>query len=227
MHPQAHYINNRTMEVLHGLDGLSAAVAAASPPLDQWRRFIYCEAAADGQLLGQVDHFPGQHSPQDASVSPEPVAHLSQHRLLPLLLQKARQLSAAHGDCADICFSTAVSLVTRTANTQHAQHVQHSQQPQSTQQQLHQTEHSSLHSNHSIHVTVRRTDASGGVEIQEIRCRYLAAADGAHSPVRWVLACHGLPCDQTCCLRHLVIIGQSRGVSHNHGYRFAAVTAWL
>lgn len=105
-HPQAHYINNRTMEVrtvtsstntpqqrgwlvslatscpfaehnvhtskpataiklvavqvFRGLGDLCSRVKARSPPLEQWRRFIYCESMASGQLLGQVDHFPGE-----------------------------------------------------------------------------------------------------------------------------------------------------------------------
>ncbi|KAF6263709.1 FAD binding domain-containing protein [Scenedesmus sp. NREL 46B-D3] len=110
-HPQAHYINNRTMEVFRGLPGLADQVAACSPPLEQWRRFVYCEAMAAGLLLGEVNHFPGQTTAQDPAVSPEPVTHLSQHRLLPLLLQQAQRLSAAHGGCADIRFGSAVTAV--------------------------------------------------------------------------------------------------------------------
>lgn len=109
-HPQAHYINNRTMEasawscvcnckaahccsqlcmsrdrvlncwlaansapcarclcfftciyvqVFRSVPGLSQQVSALNPPLDEWRRFIYCESMVTGQLLGEVDHFPG------------------------------------------------------------------------------------------------------------------------------------------------------------------------
>ena len=87
---QAHFINNRTMEVFrqlpwHGHAARSAAsgcgrgaggarpgpaaalgsgsggsladaVAAASPPLEQWRRFVYCESAL-GRVLVEMDHF--------------------------------------------------------------------------------------------------------------------------------------------------------------------------
>ena len=91
---QAHFINNRTMEVFRQLPwhvhtahsaasgserGVSAAwpglasapgswsgpgsggsladaVAAASPPLEQWRRFVYCESAL-GRVMGEMDHF--------------------------------------------------------------------------------------------------------------------------------------------------------------------------
>ncbi|WIA08637.1 hypothetical protein OEZ85_008065 [Tetradesmus obliquus] len=86
-HPQAHYINNRTMEVFRGLPGLAAKVKARSPPLQQWRSFVYCEAMAAGQLLGEVDHFPGQTTAQApavvirgllgiASQGPEALQHL-------------------------------------------------------------------------------------------------------------------------------------------------------
>ena len=87
---QAHFINNRTMEVFRQLPwqghaagsaatgcaqgaggtwpgsgsalgsgscgSLADAVAAASPPLEQWRRFVYCESAL-GRVLGEMDHF--------------------------------------------------------------------------------------------------------------------------------------------------------------------------
>ena len=42
------------------MQGLSQQVAGLSPPLDEWRRFIYCESLVSGQLLGEVDHFPGE-----------------------------------------------------------------------------------------------------------------------------------------------------------------------
>jgi hypothetical protein len=76
---QAHFINNRTMEVFRQLRAggapgrpgaalaaaagagasLADALAAASPPLEQWRRFVYCESAL-GAVLGETDHFPAR-----------------------------------------------------------------------------------------------------------------------------------------------------------------------
>jgi 2-polyprenyl-6-methoxyphenol hydroxylase-like FAD-dependent oxidoreductase len=88
-HPQAHFINHRSMELMRGLDGLAAEVAAAAPPLDEWRAFLYAGGMAAGGVLGRVDHFPGRAEPRDAALSPEPVAHLSQHRLLPRLAARA------------------------------------------------------------------------------------------------------------------------------------------
>ncbi len=53
---QAHFINNRSMEIFRPLDGLAAEVAAHSPPLAEWRKFVYCESLT-GRIFGEVDHF--------------------------------------------------------------------------------------------------------------------------------------------------------------------------
>jgi 2-polyprenyl-6-methoxyphenol hydroxylase-like FAD-dependent oxidoreductase len=90
-HPRAHFINHRTMEVFRGMNGLSADVAAAMPPLEQWRSFVYCTELMGGTLLGVVDHFKGQDSPAQPLHSPEPVAHLAQHKLLPMMAARAAQ----------------------------------------------------------------------------------------------------------------------------------------
>lgn len=91
-HPQAHFINHRTMEIFRGLDNLSEEIVSIMPPLSTWRRFIYCSTMS-GQMFGSVDHFPGQNEASDVAggVSPEPVAHLSQNRLLPLLAKRVFQ----------------------------------------------------------------------------------------------------------------------------------------
>lgn len=107
-HPAAHFINARSMETLRGVrapdEGMeasvAAAVAAATPPADHWRRFIYCTAAA-GPELASVDHFGGgagashrgDGAPGDPA-TPASVAHLSQHRLLPLLLAARARVAA-------------------------------------------------------------------------------------------------------------------------------------
>ncbi|KAL2641956.1 hypothetical protein R1flu_009543 [Riccia fluitans] len=95
-HPQAHFINNRTMEIFRKMEGLADEIENAQPPLDQWRRFVYCNTLA-GPVFGTVDHL----QPQDTSreKSPTYIAHFSQHRLLPLLLSRAEKLSQAlHGE---------------------------------------------------------------------------------------------------------------------------------
>lgn len=59
---QAHYINNRTMEIFRGIrsagqPSLAQQIVKAMPPLNEWRKFIYCETAT-GDVYGEVDHFP-------------------------------------------------------------------------------------------------------------------------------------------------------------------------
>lgn len=48
------------LQVFRGIPGLSHQVSALSPPLVEWQRFVYCESMVSGQLLGEVDHFPGE-----------------------------------------------------------------------------------------------------------------------------------------------------------------------
>jgi 2-polyprenyl-6-methoxyphenol hydroxylase-like FAD-dependent oxidoreductase len=117
------------MEVLRGLplpppslpaDGdrrrdttVASRVRALCPPLDEWRRFVYCTSMLrpdPGALIGAVDHFPptildardDATAAADSPAAPRPVpgaaeavAHLPQHRLLALLLQAAEHAAAS------------------------------------------------------------------------------------------------------------------------------------
>ncbi|XP_024193944.1 putative polyketide hydroxylase isoform X1 [Rosa chinensis] len=89
-HPQAHFINNRSMEVFRKLDGLAEEIQRSQPPVDLWRKFIYCTSLS-GSILGSVDHM----QPQDFEqvVSPVSVAHFSQYKLNALLLKQLENLS--------------------------------------------------------------------------------------------------------------------------------------
>ncbi len=60
---QAHFINCRTMEVFRQIpsgqrpgNSLADDVRQASPPLDHWRKFVYCQSMT-GRIFGDVDHF--------------------------------------------------------------------------------------------------------------------------------------------------------------------------
>ncbi|OAY32417.1 FAD-dependent monooxygenase apdD isoform X2 [Manihot esculenta] len=63
-HPQAHFINNRSMEVFRKLDGLAEEIQISQPPVELWRKFIYCTSLT-GPILGSVDHM----QPQDGAGS--------------------------------------------------------------------------------------------------------------------------------------------------------------
>lgn len=88
-HPQAHFINNRTMEVFCKLDGLAQEIEHSQPPIDLWRKFVYCTSLS-GSILGSVDHI--QPQDLDQVVSPVSVAHFSQYKLSRLLLKRLENL---------------------------------------------------------------------------------------------------------------------------------------
>ncbi|CAN1295269.1 Putative polyketide hydroxylase, partial [Linum perenne] len=115
-HPQAHFINNRSMEIFCKLDGLAEEIENSQPAVDLWRKFIYCTSLT-GRILGSVDHM----KPQDFEkvVSPTSVAHFSQYKLNRLLLKKIEGLGKLVGkeilmgtDCVSI--DTADQYVTVT-----------------------------------------------------------------------------------------------------------------
>ncbi|XP_072969694.1 uncharacterized protein [Typha angustifolia] len=88
-HPQAHFINNRTMELFRKLDGLARDIESLQPPMDLWRKFIYCTSLS-GSILGSVDHMQSQDF--DKIISPVSVAHFSQYKLVNLLLEKLENI---------------------------------------------------------------------------------------------------------------------------------------
>lgn len=121
-HPQAHFVNNRTMEIFRPVLGLGASIARSQPPLEHWRRFVYCTGMARGVELGRVDHFDdgthdGTHDDDDdrhhREVSPASVAHFGQHRLVPELLQRAYALHPRGRD-GFITGATLTDVVTRS-----------------------------------------------------------------------------------------------------------------
>ena len=113
-HPQAHFLNCRTMEILGELNDLDQVIQARSAPLDDWRRFVYCTGLADlpardqikagpaGSLLGVVDHF--AVVPVDEN-SPAQVMHFPQHDFVQLLRKnvlKSQFCRLVEGQHADI-----------------------------------------------------------------------------------------------------------------------------
>ncbi|KAL8520121.1 hypothetical protein ACS0TY_010881 [Phlomoides rotata] len=88
-HPQAHFINNRSMEIFCKLNGLGDEILRYQPPIDLWRKFIYCTSLT-GPVLGSVDHM----QPQDFArvLSPVYVAHFSQYKLMRLLIEQLKDI---------------------------------------------------------------------------------------------------------------------------------------
>jgi 2-polyprenyl-6-methoxyphenol hydroxylase-like FAD-dependent oxidoreductase len=185
-HPRAHFINHRTMEVFRGMTGLSSQVESTMPPLDQWRNFIYCTELTGGSLLGIVDHFKGQDSPHMPVYSPEPVGHLAQHKLLPLLAQRAM---AAPG--VDLRMGHSVTkLIHQDDNSVRIQ--------VEGKEEQHEDTNRSASGSHGSGKKERKNK-----KVYEIDAQYLVAADGAHSPLRKSL---NIPMIGPGAMQHLINI---------------------
>ena len=113
-HPQAHFINCRSMEILRELNGLDQIIHAKSASPDEWRRFVYCTGLSNlpaldqisfnttSALLGMVDHY--ADIPVDEH-SPTQVAHFPQHdfvRLLRSEVLKSKYCRFVAGYYADV-----------------------------------------------------------------------------------------------------------------------------
>ncbi|CAI9761716.1 unnamed protein product [Fraxinus pennsylvanica] len=88
-HPQAHFINNRSMEVFRKINGLADEIMRSQPPVEFWRKFIYCTSLT-GPILGSVNHMQPQDF--DRIVSPVSVAHFSQYKLIRLLIKQLENI---------------------------------------------------------------------------------------------------------------------------------------
>ncbi|KAH7616498.1 putative polyketide hydroxylase [Nannochloris sp. 'desiccata'] len=168
-HPRAHFINHRTMEVFRGMTGLSSQVERTMPPLDQWRNFIYCTELTGGSVLGIVDHFKGQYTPHIPAYSPEPVGHLAQHKLLPLIAQRAE---AAPG--LDLRMGHSVTKL--------IQQDENSVRIQVEERITDDTRSTGGTGNNSASNGI--CNGKKKIRIYEIEAKFLVAADGAHSPLR-------------------------------------------
>lgn len=187
IHPRAHFINHRTMEIFRSIDGLSHTVSDSMPVLDEWRSFVYCSSMVGDKssIIGIVDHFLNQRSPHNLSVSPEPVAHLSQHKLLPLLAERAekakssRQGSEMFGkNMVDIRFGHVVKEIHETPGKVMVR-VQKKQAAGSYQKHFDSKE------NYVGSCDERSQDMKNNKILEEtIEAQFVVAADGAHSSIR-------------------------------------------
>ena len=122
-HPQAHFINMRSMEIFRGLqDGLldqplSQTIAAAQPSkIEDWGRFVYCESVTGrDEPLAIVDHFPRHVRESIGHMSPELPVHLASNRLVPMLHQRLMQDPKAR-EFVDVRFGCGVRRVEECAD---------------------------------------------------------------------------------------------------------------
>jgi 2-polyprenyl-6-methoxyphenol hydroxylase-like FAD-dependent oxidoreductase len=94
-HPQAHFINNRSMELLQShCNRAFQAVVKNMPPSEHWRDFVYCYSVT-GREFARVDHFsPDQTDPSYLEMSPTTCVHLPQNQLESILRAELARLSA-------------------------------------------------------------------------------------------------------------------------------------
>ena len=119
-HPQAHFINVRSMEVFRSLvdaDGRSVADAIASTarPREEWSCFLYSAGPLlGGTELGSTHHFPPETLAAICQQSPELPTHLPQHQLVPLLLEALANKPDGSATC-DVRWATPCAGITQNA----------------------------------------------------------------------------------------------------------------
>ena len=193
IHPRAHFINHRTMEIFRSLSGLSNEIVDRMPPLDEWRSFVYCSSMIGDRrsLLGVVDHFDrDQRTSRNDTLSPEPVAHLSQHTLVPLLARRTAEISndAVNGlessvGSIDLRFGCAVARATERADGVTVEVEKIRNRCRESRPVVNLLDHYSDDTGDSGDEATQ-DNPSRNLEGGTIDTKFVVAADGAHSGLR-------------------------------------------
>lgn len=85
-HPKAQLVHARTMEVLRDI-GLADEIYKVEPPLDEWRKHIYCNSAT-GKQYAAYDHFSGPRYEKTLLYSDILHANFHQNKLCNLLYDR-------------------------------------------------------------------------------------------------------------------------------------------
>ena len=105
VHPQAHFINVRSMEVFRSITNhkgrsVADAITSLARPRGEWSRFLYSAGPLlNGTCLGSTQHFPPDTLALIREQSPELPTHLPQHQLVPILLETLAQRPKSHAPC--------------------------------------------------------------------------------------------------------------------------------
>lgn len=104
-HPQAHYVNARSMEIFNHDLGLD--LQRLSPPAAQWQDFVWCTSVA-GREIARISHALGGDNPSTPRTrSAFGPIHLSQCKILPVLLASTQEGLPDGCPPADVRFGTA------------------------------------------------------------------------------------------------------------------------
>lgn len=113
-HPQAHYINARSMEIFgHDLE-LHKQLQRLSPPAEQWNDFVWCTSVA-GRELARIGHALSDTRLTPMTQSAFGPIHLSQSKILPELLKSTQLGLPAACSPADVRFGVACSSFNETS----------------------------------------------------------------------------------------------------------------
>ena len=134
LHPQAHFLNTRTMEILRtNLPAAYQRVLSAMPHSDEYKNFCFgynlrekyplatvvhpvhhplqMEQDANGKLLESVHDHGNEELVQRHALSPCTVGHLAQHKFARILFEES--LDAAGGSYGDLKFGVRVERITQ------------------------------------------------------------------------------------------------------------------
>ncbi len=119
-HPQAHFLNTRSSEIIQShFPDLHEDLLSSSPHLEEWRSFTFGNGvvpSAGLTTLGRYDHFSSLASSNLSASSPTRATHLSQDRITSLLLKH-------HPDPGGVLFSTRLTSLdgteAKTSNPAH------------------------------------------------------------------------------------------------------------
>jgi 2-polyprenyl-6-methoxyphenol hydroxylase-like FAD-dependent oxidoreductase len=158
------------MEILaNDFDGLDQAVHAASPPIHQWKNFMYSTSVL-GRVIARDDHFAPSVADTQAyldHVTSAGVAHLSQHKLVPLLHADAAEKAAESN--SSIQFGHRVTKIATLPSSRGASN----------------GGTAAASDDRPVRVTTTCTDpTTGTTQVVETDCDFLVGCDGASSAVR-------------------------------------------
>jgi 2-polyprenyl-6-methoxyphenol hydroxylase-like FAD-dependent oxidoreductase len=186
-HPQAHYLNIRSMEIIKAhVPRVFRQILAQSPPSVTWRDFTYCHSVT-GTEYARIDQL-AKHLQSTEKLSPTFIMHLPQHMFEDILVEEVqRSMLEANTKSVSIDFP-------------------HSSPPY----QFRQGMDANLVRIQSSGCLLQLSNNS---EISQLRCEYLIAADGANSRIRQAV---GLQLEGPAAIQSLINVHFVAPGLHRH-----------
>jgi 2-polyprenyl-6-methoxyphenol hydroxylase-like FAD-dependent oxidoreductase len=192
-HPQAHFINTRSMELLkHYLSPqVLIEMNRQMRPSDEWEHFYFSSAVCGGTQLGILRHPIHNNGSgttnSEVEVSPCTVGHLAQHKFSNILLQEAKANIRRLLDKS--CSTSSSTRSTCNARVQLNSTVTHIEKLKIQNRHAHEGQY-------AVHTVTTNTSSTNHgtnpcIPIKTTTyCDIIVAADGAHSLVRKLFSFH-------------------------------------